>query len=467
MSSLDASIVLIALPNISRKLPNTTSFDLLWILVGYQLVVSVFLVNIGRLGDMYGRVKVYNLGFAVFTASSLLCSLSQTGVELVVFRLVQGLGAAMLFSNSAAIIIDAFPLNERGRALGINQISILGGSVGGLVFGGFLTTIAGWQWIFLVNVPIGIFATLWAHFELKELSERSGRKIDFAGNISFAAALTLILGGLSLFAFQSINGTLALGLAVAGLFLLFLFFIVERRTEEPMLDVSLFKIRVFNGGITATLLNSMARGAITFVLVFYLQSPIVGLDPLQAGIYLLPQSVTMSVFGVLGGWLSDKYGSRIISSVGLAVSGVGILLLAQIPAKVTFLQIAIPLIISGIGVGLFAAPNRSSVMNSVPSTRRGLAGGISSTMLNFGMSFSRTLAFLILGLTLPAGYLAKFFAGSSSLSGISSTDALIGAVHTVYYVSAAILFFAIIPSILRGSPRDYAMEPSGDDLHAL
>lgn len=466
MSSLDANIVLIALPNIARNLKSTSPFDLLWILIGYQLVVSATLVNIGRLGDMFGRVKIYNLGFAVFTATSFLCSLSRTGDELVAFRLVQGLGAAMLTSNSSAIITDAFPLEERGRALGINQVSMVGGSVAGLVFGGFLTTVAGWQSIFWVNVPIGVFATLWAHFRLKELAQTSGHKIDLLGNISFASALILVLAGLTLYAFESVATVVSLGLTVVGILSLVAFFFIERRVEEPMLDVSLFKIRVFDGGIIATLMNSIARGAVTLVLVFYLQSPIMGLNPLVSGLYLLPQSAAMSGFGVLGGYLSDRYGTRLIASAGVMISGLGVLMLAQIPAKVTFIQIGVPLLISGIGVGLFAAPNRSSVMSSVPADRRGLAGGISSTMLNFGNSLSRTLAFLIMSLVLPTGDIEKLFAGSSTLTSVSSSAALLNSIHLVYFVSAAVLFLAIIPSILRGPPEklhtDSAIHPDAN-----
>lgn len=458
MSSLDANIVLIALPDIAKKLTNASPFDLLWILIGYQLVVSCTLVNIGRLGDLFGRVRIYNLGFAVFTVASFLCSFSRTGDQLLFFRLVQGFGAAMLTANSSAILTDAFPVHERGRALGINQASMVGGSLAGLVFGGFLTTVAGWQSIFLVNVPIGIFATIWAYLHLKELSARSHQKIDYPGNLIFATSLVLILAGLTFYAFETFSTLVDLAMTAAGLVLLIAFFLIERRISEPMLDVSLFKIRVFDGGIIATLLNSIARGAITLVLVFYLQSPVMGLNPLEAGIFLLPQSIAFSAFGVLGGWLSDRYGYRVMSTLGLSISSIGVLLLTQIPAKVTFLEIAVPLLISGAGVGLFNSPNRASVMSSVPADKRGLAGGMSSTMLNFGNSVSRTVAFLIMSLVLPAGDIQKLFSGSSSLANVSSETALINSVHLVYYFSATILFLAIIPSVLRGPQTSFDEE---------
>ncbi len=455
MSSLDNNIVLIALPVIAKKLPDSTPFDLLWVLVGYQLVVSAFLVNIGRLGDMFGRVRLYNMGFAVFTASSLLCSLSQTGDELLIFRLIQGVGAALLFSNSTALITDAFPPQERGRALGINSVSVVVGSSGGLVLGGVLTTLVGWQSIFLVNVPIGVFATVWSHYKLKDQGVRSGHNIDLPGNITFAAALTTILAGITLYAFASVSALVATFLTAGGLGLLILFVFIESRTEDPMLDLSVFKIRMFSGGIIATLLNSVARGAIILVLVFYLESPVLGLDPLQAGLYLLPQSVSMGLCGPIGGYLSDKYGARLIATIGLVISALGLVILTQIPEKVTFSVLALPLTLTGVGVGLFQSPNRSSVMNAVPPGRRGIAGGISSTMLNFGNSVSRSLAFLLMALVLPTGLLTQLFAGTIPPNALTSINSLFSAIHLVYYVSAAILIAAIPVSILRGKSKDF------------
>ncbi len=238
MASLDINIVIIAIPDIGKHLKGASLLDLLWVLLGYQVVIACLLVNFGRLADMFGRVKLYNLGFIIFTIGSALCSLSQTGSELVIFRMIQGVGGAFLISNSAAIIVDAFPVNERGKALGINRVSQVAGAAGGLVLGGFLTTVGGWQAIFWVNVPIGIFGTLWSHYKLKELgSLEKNSKIDISGNIMFAAALAALLIGVSLYALGSLGVQyLVLLSGTSGVFFV-LFVLVDNRGDNPMLQL--------------------------------------------------------------------------------------------------------------------------------------------------------------------------------------------------------------------------------------
>lgn len=285
MSSLDTNIVLIALPTIARQLPGTSLLDLIWILIGYQLITAAILVSFGRLADMFGRVKLYNLGFIIFTAGSALCSISFTSLELILFRMIQGVGAAFLFSNSAAIITDAFPISERGKALGINQVAIVFGAAMGLVFGGFLVSLLGWRSIFWVNIPIGIFASLWSHFKLKELAIiEKGQRIDLTGNFTFAGGLALILVAITVYSLGSLSGLYALIMILFGLALIIFFVIVEIRARYPMFNMSLFKVKAFSYGSLALLLNALANGAITIVLVFYLQGPTMRLTPLVAGI---------------------------------------------------------------------------------------------------------------------------------------------------------------------------------------
>ncbi|MGB6443398.1 MAG: MFS transporter, partial [Thermoplasmata archaeon] len=309
MAAIDTNIVLISLPTIGRQLPGTNATTLLWILLGYSLLTAVVLLNFGRLSDMFGRVRLYVLGFAIFTVGSLLCGLSQNGLELVGFRLVQAVGAGFLFANSAAIITDAFPPNERGRALGINQISIVVGAVAGLILGGIITSTVGWRWIFFVNVPIGIIATIRARTDLRELALREEHpKIDWLGNIAFAMGLTLILAGVTLGALADITGSESIATVVAGGAVLVAFVWIESWVPSPMLDLSLFRNRVFATSTTATLMNALARGAFTFVLVFYLQGPPRYLDPFTAGLYLIPVSASLATFGPVSGWLSDRYG---------------------------------------------------------------------------------------------------------------------------------------------------------------
>jgi EmrB/QacA subfamily drug resistance transporter len=454
MSAVDASIVLIALPTIGRDLPSTSPFDLIWVLVAYQVVISAVLVNFGRLSDMFGRVRLYTLGFALFTLSSGLCSLSQSGLELVAFRMVQGLGAAFLFSNSAAIITDAFPFEERGKALGINAVAISAGSVMGLVLGGFLTTAAGWRAIFWVNVPIGVVATLWSHYRLKELSvRRTGQRLDIPGNVAFATGVVLLLSGISLFAVAGLGQSLIIGLVAGGLAVLCVFVFVETRVKDPMLNLSLFRIRLFTAGTSAIFLNSLARGCVLLVLVFYLQGPNMNLDPLQAGVFLLPNTMTIALFGPVAGYLSDKRGPRLIATAGLVTSAAGLLLLTQLPPAVTFWQLALPLTLVGAGMGTFAPPNRSSVMSSVPPEDRGIAAGISTTLINLGNSVSRSLAFVVMGIVVPVAALDDMFAGRYSGGAGSFAGSFVDGIHLVFLVSAGFVLLSIIPSILRGSSK--------------
>jgi EmrB/QacA subfamily drug resistance transporter len=451
MSSLDGNIVLIALPVIARDLPHTSLLDLLWILLGYQLVTASVLVNFGRLADMFGRVKLYNFGFAVFTLGSALCSFSQDSIQLIFFRLIQALGAAFLFSNSAAIITDAFPQEERGMALGINQVSIVVGSVLGLVLGGLLTSAAGWRSIFWVNIPIGVFATAWSHYQLRELATiEKGAKLDVLGNLSFAGGIGLILSGMTLYVLSSLSFALFLASSVVGAGLLVLFAFVETRTPHPMFDLSLFRIRMFTAGNAAIFLNALARGAVSLVLVFYLQGPTMGLDPLAAGLFLIPISLSLALLGPFSGWLSDRYGARVLSSAGLGVSSIGFVMLSGIGPTITFQQLALPLVFVGAGMGLFASPNRASIMNSVPETERGVASGTSLTLVNVGSTFSLAIAFTVMALSMPISALQTIFLGVSSSSTPSWIGGFIGSIRSVYYLSTVVLLIAIIPSVMRG-----------------
>jgi EmrB/QacA subfamily drug resistance transporter len=454
MASLDTNIVLIALPTIGKELPGTTVFTLLWILLGYSLLTSVVLLNFGRLGDMYGRVKLYTLGFAIFTVGSALCGLSQTGTELVLFRLVQAVGAAFLFANAAAIITDAFGPNERGRALGINQVSIVVGAVTGLVLGGILTSLLGWRSIFYVNVPIGIVATWRAYVGLRELSRpQVEHTLDWAGNITFAGGLTAILLAVTLFALGSLRIESFVALLVTGLALLVLFIGIEQRVRHPMFDLSLLKIRMFSASITAIFLNALARGAFSFVMVFYLQGPPHFLSPLNAGLYLIPVSASLAAIGPISGALSDRYGSRPFAVLGLLVSAAGFLWLTQIGATTGFPQLVGPFILVGLGMGLFAAPNRASMMSSVPPTRRGVASGIGTTLVNSGATLSLGVAIVVMAKALPLGSLTAIFLGTAhGTLGPGGIGRFIDATHSVFELSAVLLLIALLPAALR--PRE-------------
>jgi len=463
MAAIDTNIVLISLPTIGRDLPGATATTLLWILLGYSLLTAVVLLNFGRLSDMFGRVRLYVLGFAIFTVGSLLCGLSLTGPELVGFRLVQAVGAGFLFSNSAAIITDAFPPNERGRALGINQISIVAGAVAGLVLGGIITTTIGWRWIFFVNVPIGLIATLRARLDLKEIAPREENPhIDWAGNIVFAIGLTSILLGVTLGALGDIDEATAIGIILLGAVALVAFVWVEAHVAQPMLDLSLFRNRVFASTTSATLLNALARGAFTFVLVFYLQGPPRYLSPFTAGLYLIPVSASLATWGPVAGWLSDRYGSRWFPIAGVVVAASGFLWLSTIGASETFLELTPPLVLVGTGMGLFAAPNRATMMTSVPPARRGVASGVGTTFLNTGATVSLGVTLVIMSTVVPRRALEVILTGGTLTGGAASIAAgFLTSIHAIFLVSACVILCSLIPLGLQlRRPRAAAPAPS-------
>jgi EmrB/QacA subfamily drug resistance transporter len=482
MASLDANIVIIALPTIVSDI-HVSLLTLVWIVLGYSLVTASILLNLGRLSDMFGRVKLYNIGFVIFTIGSALCSLSQTGEQLLLFRIVQSLGAAFLFSNSAAIITDAFPENERGKALGINQISIVVGSVMGLVFGGFLTTYLGWRSIFWINIPIGLFAIIWSHTKLRELGTIKKEKIDWIGNATLAMGLFLILVGLTFGSFQIFN-SIPFGMylfIIVGLSLIGLFVFVETNVIKPMIDLSLFKVRSFLGGNIAIFFNAIARGAFTLIMTFYLQGPTMRLSPLDAGVYLLPVSIALSIFGPVSGWISDRYGSRVISSIGLLISAIGFFMLTSLGVKSTFIETLLPLAMIGAGMGIFASPNRASIMNTVPRYQRGIAAGTSTMFVLSGSTLSIGLAFLIMSHTMPLNYIESIFLGTTDTTTkdnfkssnnnnsknnqnqititLPHSSAIINnflsSLHYIFLLSAILMLISIIPSCIRvGNDRN-------------
>lgn len=452
MASLDRNIILIALPTIAIDL-HTSFFTLMWIVLVYWLVTAAVLLNFGRLSDMFGRVKLYNMGFALFTLGSGLCSIAQTGEQLILFRIIQAVGAAFLFSNSVAIITDTFKENERAKALGLNQMSIVIGSVVGLVFGGFLTSTLGWRSIFWVNLPIGLFATLWSYTKLKELGTIRKEQIDWLGNATFAAALCVLLLGVTLGALKIINIFLSLLSIIGGSSLLMLFILIEKKVSKPMFDLSLFKIRLFTGGNIAIFLNSLARGAFTLIMSFYLQGPFMRLNSLEAGIFLIPVSIALATFAPISGWVHDRYKVRILAPVGLLVSAAGFFVLTQIGITTSFYEIVMPLLLVGAGMGIFASPNRASIMGSVPSGRRGVSAGISTTFVMMGNSFSIGLVFLIMTNVLSVNTAEQLFSGSLHVSHTIFTntiaDKFLNSIHFIFLMSTVMMLVSIVPSIVK------------------
>ena len=406
MSALDGSIVLIALPAIFRGVhldplaPDNIAY-LLWMIMGYRLVQAVLVVTVGRLGDMYGRVRIYNAGFAVFTFASILLSFDpfdggHGAMWLIAWRVVQAVGGSMLTANSAAILTDAFPEEQRGLALGINQVAGLGGMFIGLVAGGLL---AAWDWraVFWVNVPVGVFFTVWAYRTLRDTGKRGGGRIDWWGNVTFAVGLSAVLVAVT-FGLQPYGGhtmgwtdPLVLALIAGGLLLLAAFVAVERRVAAPMIHLSLFRRRAFTFGNLAGLAISIGRGGMQFVLIIWLQGiwlPLHGYDyadtPLWAGIFMLPLTAGFLAAGPVSGYLSDRFGSRGLATSGALLFGASFLGLMLLPIDFGYGTFALLIALNGIASGMFASPNSSSIMGSVPAHLRGVASGMRATFQNSG-----------------------------------------------------------------------------------
>jgi len=473
MASLDATIVLISLPAIFRgiEISPLSSFQyLLWILFGYSVVTSTLLVTFGRISDMLGRVKLYNLGFAIFTVGSLLCYLTPNigdlgAMELIVFRLVQGVGAAFLFANSAAIITDAFPPNERGQALGINMVSLLAGSLIGLVGGGVLATYD-WRYIFLVSVPVGVVGTIWSYARLREVGTiRKNQKLDIWGNLAFGVGLTLMLIGITYGLLP--YGTSQMGWGdpwviaslASGAILLVAFPFIETRVPDPMFRMDLFKIRAFSMGNFAALLSAMGRGGLQIMLIILLQGiwlPLHGFSfdstPFWSGIYIAPMLVGLVVMGPLSGRFSDKHGARLLATAGMLIVAAMFLALTFLSYDFDYLPFAIILFVMGLGNGLFAAPNTASVMNSVPPEQRGAASGMRATLQNVGQTASLAIFFTIVivafGTSLPSAFsTALTSAGAPQLaSAIGNNVSPTGALF------AAFLGYNPVSSILQSLP---------------
>ncbi|WP_237554622.1 MULTISPECIES: MFS transporter [unclassified Streptomyces] len=422
MATVDSSIVIISMPAIFRGIhldpfaAGNISY-LLWMIMGYLLVTAVLVVTLGRLGDIVGRVKIYNLGFVVFTLASVALSFDPAhggsgAMWLIAWRVVQALGGAMLMANSAAILTDAFPARQRGMALGINQILALSGTFIGLVLGGVLSA---WDWraVFWVNVPVGIFGTIWAYRSLREISARQPARIDWWGNLTFALGCGLILVsityGIQPYGHDTMGWTspkVLTGL-IGGLALLIVFAVVETRVPQPMFNLGLFRNRHFAAGNAAALLASIARGGLQFMLIIWLQGiwlPLHGYDfadaPLWAGIFLLPLTAGFLLAGPASGILSDRFGVRYFTTGGLLLFGASFVGLLLLPINFPYWAFALLILLNGLGSGMFSAPNTSAIMSSVPATHRGAASGMRSTFQNSGTSLSIGVFFslLIIGL---------------------------------------------------------------------
>ena len=503
MATIDTSIVIIALPyllqSIQENMPggsatatstayaiaSANSFvDVVWVMMGYMLVTATFLLFFGRLADIKGRVKIYNVGFVVFTIGSLLTGLSglvipnslmTEGLQMIVFRLVQAVGAAMLWSNSAALLTDAFPSNQRGFALGVNMVAAIGGSVIGLILGGVITAVASWRYIFFINVPIGTFGTIWAYLRLREMAHiKPNQRLDVSGSFLFSGSIAMLLLGATFFTL----GEMTTGLTSTSVFytrfhpylgysyllfalfpvLLGLFVINELFfTKHPMIKFSLFRSRMYTSGVLAASLQSVGRGAIIFLMVFYFEG-VRGLSAFNAGLALIPMSLGFLIVGPLSGMLSDRIGYRLLTTLGIAISAASIFAISQMPQSASAIEAAVVLAFAGIGGGLFASPNVSAIMGSVNPEDRGSGAASNSTLMNVSSMLAITIAFVFIGTTVNISQFTTLFIGTvnnlpasivNSAQYQSQWTSFMSAFHSVFFVFTFVVLVALIPSILR------------------
>jgi MFS family permease len=461
IATINASILLISLPDIFKGihidplLPSNTNY-LLWLILGFLVVTAVLVVSLGRLGDIYGRARTFNLGFAVFTVFSVLLSVtwlkgSSGALWLIAMRALQGVGGAMLFANSSAIITDAFPQEQRGLALGINGVAAVAGSSIGLVLGGVLAPVA-WRAVFLVSVPFCIFGTVWGYMKLRDLSERKPAKIDWLGNITFAVGLIAIMVGITYgiqpYGSHTMGWTSPKVIAEigGGIVVLIIFCFVEMRAEQPMFHLELFKVRAFSAGNFASLLSGIGRGGLQFVLIIWLQGvylPRHGYSfadtPLYAGIFLLPLVAGMLVAGPVAGALSDRMGPRPFAVSGMLIAALSFYLLSILPVNFSYPVFALVIVLNGLGMGIFFSPNRASIMNALPASQRGAGGGMAATFMNSAMVLSIGIFFSLMIVGLSGGLHDSLYNGLTA-HGVSKA----AATHAANLPPVATLFAAFL-----------------------
>jgi EmrB/QacA subfamily drug resistance transporter len=443
MAALDSSCMTIGLPSVLIDL-NATIFHGIWVITGYRLMLTILLVLLGRVADMYGRVRLYNTGFAVFTVGSLFCAISGSGEQLILSRFLQGAGAALLVANSAAIVTDAFPRNELGMGLGTNLMASNLGSMVGYTISGVMISLWGWRSMFLINLPIGIAATWWAHKRLKEVGARStGEKFDPGGAVLYCGSLAIILYSLTIGSIFTTQNQITL---LAGLALLAAFIFWERRQQFPTLDLSLFKIRLFAAGNIASFLNSLAYNCAPFIISLYLQL-VRGYTPAEAGIVLIPMEIIVLVMNTITGRLADKYGSRGFATLGLALNSAALLWFSTLSQNTTHEAILIGLALFGLGRSLFSSPNSSSIMGSVPAQRRGVANGVRTTLTQTGNVLSIPVSLLLMTFIMPYDRLSEIVS-STQLTG--EVTQFLAAINFACLALGIIVAIAIIPSLLRG-----------------
>jgi len=446
MSAIDVTAVVLAIPNMMNDL-SSNLVTMVWVMMGYLLVLTILGTQVGRIGDMFGRIRVYNLGFGLFTLGSLLCGFSPSGSSLIAFRVVQAIGGAFIASNAGAIIADTFPPSERGKAYGMFGIGAGLGQILGILVGGALVTFLSWRYIFFINVPIGVPATIAGYFLLKERSPRLKETLDIAGMLLLGAALFLVL-----YAINSTTGSgwsPISGLELASALVLFGAFVLqERRIASPLLDLSLLRQRVLTASILASLVQALSSFAVLFLLMMYLQGPR-GLSPWNASLLLVPGYVLSAISISFAGGLSDRLGARVVASIGLVLQGLGVVIYSTFTLDSSLFLVTIGATVTGLGNAFFFPANTSAIMASAPPRAYGVTAGLQRTFANMGMVGSFALALLIASLSVPRQVAVGIFLGIGGIQGGLSADFISG-MHSALLASISLLLVALTLSILRG-----------------
>jgi len=450
MSGIDGRIVIIGLPTVASAL-HADAEQAIWFTQSYTIGSTVALLFIGRVSDIFGRVKIYSFGFSIFTIGSLLAGTSSESNFFILSRIIQGLGAAALFANSAAIITDAFPHNQLGAALGINQIAFRVGSVTGLTLSGLILAILDWRYLFYINVPVGIFATVWAVSRLRQVgTSELGTPWDWKGFISFTIFITSLLLALTFAAYGFTDYLTVAVLGILTLTSLALFVHFEHHVNHPLLDLSILRIKEFAGGSLAQMINAIATGAFILVISLYLQL-VLGLSPLQAGLGLLPFDLGFIMTGPISGRLSDKYGALPFTTSGLLATSLALFLFAGASPNSAYSYTGVLLLLAGAGMGLFSSPNVSSIMGSVPPIRRGVASALRGTFYNVGYTLSFNVAILLMELKIPYSLITNIISSMNSVNvTLVERVSFSNSLHIVYLILAIVNGLAVIPSIIGG-----------------
>ena len=449
LASIQGSALLIALPNILTEL-KTGFFTIMWVLLGYLLITTVLTPLIGRLADIFGRKSLYNTGFLVFTIGSLIAGLAQPqfhGGDLILGRVVQGIGGALLVTNSTAIVTDAFRKGQVGLGLGVNQIAGAAGFLLGPIVGGLLTEIS-WRWVFLFNVPLGIFGVAWGIWRLREPVRPENRQhIDWFGAVTLTVGLAGTLLALSMLAFPMLGQAATIAILVLGLVCLVAFVVVEPRIKEPLVQLRLFRSRLFTLANVSGLLNGIARGAVLFLLIFFLQGPY-GKDPLTAGLMLAPFGAAFMIVGPISGRLSDILGSKLLTPIGLGISALGLLGLSTVVPTTPFWLLSLYMVLMGGGSGLFASPNTNAIMSSVEPHTRGAAAGILNMLNNTGQMLSIAIVFPLALSAVPVAAMMQVFIYGGGMQS-AALSAFLHGLHLAFLVSFGLSVAAMIVAALR------------------